>query len=71
MIPYKKSLNTYFNAQFNDEPMLVVVSVSNAAQYAIVCPCSETFEALQNYDDTLTDEEIEIILFNSTLLNNL
>jgi hypothetical protein len=71
MIPYKKSLQTYFNAQFNDEPMLLVVSVSNAAQYAIVCPCSETFEALQSYDDTLTEEDKETILFNSMLLNNL
>jgi hypothetical protein len=71
MIPYKKSLNTYFNAQFNDEPMLLVVSVSNTAQYAIVCPCNETFEALQSYDDTLTDEDKEVILFNSMPLNNL
>jgi hypothetical protein len=71
MIPYKKSLQTYFNAQFNDEPMLLVVSVSNAAQYAIICPCSETFEALQSFDNTLTDEDIETILFNSMLLNNL
>ena len=71
MIPYKKSLQTYFNAYFNDEPMLLFVSVSNAAQYAIVCPCSETFEALQSYDDTLTDEDKEVILFNSMLLNNL
>lgn len=71
MIPYKKSLKTYFKAHFNYEPMLVVVSVSNAAQYAIICPSTEVFEALQSYDDTLTDEEKETILFNSMPLNNL
>lgn len=71
MIPYKNSLKTYFNAQFNDAPMLVVVSVSNAAQYAIVCPSCEIYEALQSFDDTLTNDDKETILFNSMPLNNL
>ena len=71
MIPYKKSLLTYFKRQFRGEPMLLVVSVSNAAQYALICPEGEIYEALQSYDDTLTDEDIEVILFNSMPLKNL
>ena len=71
LLPYKKSLLTYFSAYFSSEPLLLVISVSNAAQYATVCPCDEIHEALESYDDELTDEDKEVILFNSIFLKQL
>lgn len=69
MANYKKSLLTYFAESFTSEPILLVVSVCNAAQYALICPADEISEALDSYDSTLTFEDKETIFFNSMPLS--
>lgn len=57
--PYLKSLKTYYKAQFNSEPCLIPVAVFNAAQYCLIAPQGEIYEAIRAYDsDTLEDEEL-------------
>lgn len=77
--PYKKALNIYFSSYYNCEPMLMVTSVMNAAQYAIVVPSNDFSEAvsewLNDYDCSNEDSdnfpEYETICFNSIPLSKL
>jgi len=73
LIPYKKSLLTYYRDFFNCEPILMVTSVFNAAQYGIIVPSNEMDEALNIYiaDEDYSDEDKEVIYFNSIALYNL
>ena len=73
LIPYKKSLLTYYRDLFNCEPILMVTSVFNAAQYGIIVPSNEMDEALDIYiaDEDYSDEDKEVIYFNSIALYNL
>jgi hypothetical protein len=82
---YKKSLLTYYANEFpRDEPILMVTSVSNAAQYGKIVPSSEFNESLCEYlgvdyisepDEEGYDEDLfsdyETISFNSIPLKNL
>jgi hypothetical protein len=74
--PYKKALYTYYKNYFNCEPVLMVVSVSNACQYVKIVPANELFDAIEIYlsDSELTEEEKEnaheVISFNSKLLKD-
>lgn len=77
MMPYKKSLYTYFKDYYCCEPILMVTDVFNAAQYGQIVPCNEFNEAIDIYlqDSDLTDEEKEeqneLISFNSIFLKDL
>ena len=76
LIPYKKSLLTYYRDFFNCEPILMVTSVFNAAQYGIIVPCDEIEDAFYIYmgseiENNCEAEEKETIMFNSILLSNL
>lgn len=79
MIPYKKSLLTYFTAQFHSEPVLMITSVMNAAQYGRIEPAGELNEAicayLDDYDCQNEDDEnfceYETICANSMMLKDL
>lgn len=81
MIPYKKSLFTYYSRYFGNrnEPLLMVVSVSNAAQYGKIVPANEFGDAISAYldDYNCSDEtsenyaEYETIYFNSIPLAKL
>jgi|LakMenE18May11ns_1017448.scaffolds.fasta_scaffold9499752_2 hypothetical protein len=72
--PYKKALYTYYKNYFNCEPVLMVVSVSNTAQYIKIVPANEFLDAIEIYlsDSELTEEEreheTETINFYSKLL---
>lgn len=72
---YKKSLLTYYTAQFPTEPMLMVVDVMNAAQYAMIVPSAEMDEAIRTYyeDEYMSGEiedQIELINFQSIMLKD-
>ena len=79
MLPYKKSLLTYYKDMFFDEPVLMVTDVFNAAQYAKIVPANELNEAictyLNDYDCMDKDNEnfscYEAICFNSMMLSKL
>lgn len=76
LIPYKKSLLTYYREQFNSEPMLMVTDVFNAAQYGKIVPSCELYDAIMLYlDEDLSEEDeenaIEEMWYNSILLSNL
>jgi len=79
LVPYKKSLLTYYSRLFPSEPILMVTSISNACQYSKIVPDGEFTEALINYigDYNCMDEEnenfceYETICFNSIPLSNL
>ena len=78
--PYLKSLNTFYKDLFCCDPIVMVVSVSNAAQYVKIVPCDE-FNAcvcdyigceeheIENSDDLLA--QFETINFNSKFLKQL
>jgi hypothetical protein len=75
---YKKSLLTYFKEYYNCEPILIVTTVFNAAQYGFIAPSNEICDAIYNYVDSMnleTEEdrqnEIELISFQSIPLNKL
>ena len=74
--PYKKALYTYYKNYFNCEPVLMIVSVSNAAQYVKIVSSNEFMDAIEIYlsDSDMTEEEreheTELINFNSKLLKN-
>jgi len=73
---YKKSLYTYYQDQFNCEPVLMVTDVFNACQYALIVPANEFQEAIYAYLESseLTEEEIndqvELISFQSIMLKD-
>lgn len=76
LIPYKKSLLTYYREQFNSEPMLMVTDVFNDAQYGKIVPSCELYDAIMLYlDEDLSEEDeenaIEEMWYNSILLSNL
>ena len=76
LIPYKKSLLTYYREYFTSEPMLMVTDVFNAAQYGKIVPSCELYDAIMLYlDEDLSEEDqcyaIEEICANSILLSNL
>ena len=78
MLPYKKSLCTYYLRFFCCDPVLMVTSVSNACQYAQIVPSNDLNEAIYHWVDSMNleteeerENEIELILFQSIMLNNL
>lgn len=81
LIPYKKSLLTYYKDYFCCEPILMVTSVSNAVQYAKIVPSNEFKDAIYAYigvdyvneenEDSEEFAEFETINFNSILLKDL
>ena len=79
LIPYKQSLLTYYANEFprNSEPLLMVTSVFNAAQYGKIVCDFELCEAIDAYlvDSDLTEEEwdheVELISFQSIMLKDL
>ena len=42
IVPYKKSLLTYYKDQYKNDPILVVTSVFNAAQYGFIT-CADNY----------------------------
>lgn len=75
MIPYKKSLLAYFSSRFTSEPVLMVTSVFNAAQYGRIEPAGELNDAicawLDDYDCDNEESEYETICANSIMLKDL
>ena len=79
LVPYKKSLLTYYNNLFPSEPILMVTMVTNAVQYGKIVPSAEFTEALIEYiedPDCMEEDnenfcEYETISFNSIMLKNL
>jgi len=56
--PYLKALKAYYMAQFNCSAIiLMVVSVSNAAQYVRFCSASDFQDAVYSYLDVPFVEE--------------
>ncbi len=74
---YRKSLYTYYKAYYprNCEPILMVTTVFNACQYALIVPEYEFLEAMDSYllnNDTHEDDlenERELISFQSIPLS--
>jgi hypothetical protein len=77
LVPYKKSLLTYYSRLFSCEPLLMVVSVTNATQYGIIVSANEFSEAIEhhlngcNTDSEERKGERELISFNSIPLSKL
>tara|TARA_R110000868_G_scaffold400868_1_gene675583 strand:+ start:719 stop:1015 length:297 start_codon:yes stop_codon:yes gene_type:complete len=73
---YKKSLYTYYKDMFCGEPILMVTSVFNAAQYAIIVPSNEFTDAIDTYlqSEELSEEErqneVELISYQSIMLKD-
>lgn len=76
---YKKQLCIYYNHYFSDEPILMVISVMNACQYAKIVPSRDFDDAicayLDDYDCDNEDSErfgeYETICANSIALKDL
>lgn len=66
MHPYFKSLRTYYRRHYLCEPTLMITSVTNAAQYGKIVPCTSYFEALNSF--TTDEGEQDVINFNSKLI---
>ena len=77
LLPYKKSLLTYYSNYFASEPALMVTAVMNAAQYGKIVPSDELWDAFIAYDNGETEniqdqsDYFEEICSNSMLLKNL
>ena len=76
MLPYKRSLLTYYKDLFPSEPVLMVVAVMNAVQYAKIVPVYELHEAMDAYiEDDLSEgdreDEMEMIAAHSIMLSDL
>lgn len=77
IIPYKKSLKTYFERTYNSEPVLIVTDVFNACQYGFICPANEMSEAIDIYlnasqlNEEEKENEREIISAQSMMLYSL
>lgn len=77
LLPYKKSLLTYFRRYYNSEPLLIVTDVFNIGGYGIIAPESEASEAVQVYldsaeiDDDDRESAEEVIWANSLALKDL
>jgi len=82
MVPYKRSLVTYFEDYFcTNDLILMVTSVTNATSYGKIVPASDFYDAVCAYlqvdyiDEEDTESDIfgyyETICANSLPLNNL
>lgn len=78
LLPYKKSLNTYYKDLFSCDPILMVTCICNAVQYAKIVPSDDFLECVSNYVDTIQfdneedkENEIELINFQSIFLNQI
>ena len=81
MLPYKKSLTTYFENEFNTSDLIMMVtSVTNATSYGKIVPAAEFHDAIEawinepvNFEDTDSDNfaEYETICANSLPLEKL
>lgn len=76
MLPYRKLLLRYYRNVFRCEPVLMVTSVSNAAQYGKIVPAGEFYDALWKWVDWEQSEEdiqfdMEVIAANSRMLSDL
>ena len=80
LLKRKKQLLAYYEAYFTSEPVLMVTSVMNAAQYGKIVAADELNEALETYIESTSDEldtpedkenYKEEILFNSILFKDL
>jgi len=79
MLPYKNSLLTYYKNYFCNEPILMITSVFNAAQYGKIVSSDNFTEELINFigDPDCVDKdnenfgEYETICFNSIMLSEL
>jgi hypothetical protein len=77
LVPYKKSLCIYYTRYFSCEPILMVVMVANAVQYAQIVPSNEFSDAVFHWVESMDLEEedkegaIETISSNSILLEKL
>jgi hypothetical protein len=78
IVPYKKSLKTYFERYYNSEPVLIVTAVFNACSYGFICPANEMHDAIDIYlneDKELSEEdkeqEREVISSQSIMLYSL
>ena len=71
MEPYKNQLFTYYSNHYESEPVLMVCTVFNAAQYALIVPINEIHDAMAIYlegDDC--EQERELILSQSILFKD-
>ena len=84
--PYLKSLHTYFSSQFISEPVVMVVSVTNAAQYCKIVSADNLHDEVLNWIDdsgqcididyisenydNCTDEEQELFAAYETIMFN-
>lgn len=76
MLPYRKLLLIYYRNIFLSEPVMMVTSVSNAAQYGKIVPAREFVEAMREWVDQEQSEEdiqfeMEVIAANSMMLSDL
>jgi hypothetical protein len=78
ILPYKRSLHVYYSRLFCCEPILMVISVSNAVQYGTIVPSNGFSEALDHYINSCQFEseedaeaERETVSFNSIYLSKL
>lgn len=78
LLPYRRSLCTYYTNEFRCEPILMIVMVCDAVQYGLIVPSNEFSEALSNYCDTMEFDDgderenfEELVSFQSLPLNNL
>lgn len=76
--PYKKSIYTYFKQLFGEEPIALIVDVTNTGACVIVSPPDKVIETIDDYlaqDEILTEEDKkeikETILFQSRPLKDL
>ena len=66
LAPYKRQLFKYYQGTFTSEPMLMVVSITNACQYVKIVPSGEFMDAVYAYLDKCYDDiYMEEILANS------
>ena len=76
--PYKKLLYAYYSNEFYpSEPVLMVTSVFNAAQYAKIVPSEDFMQIVEDFAKSRSEDiedietDIETINFNSTFLKNI
>ena len=57
--PYRKLLKAYFEAYYTTPPLLIPVAVFNAAQYCLIAPEQDVYDAIFTYDsEAVEDEEL-------------
>ena len=55
--PYRNLLRAYFTAHYTSTPVIVAVAVFNAAQYCIIAPENEIWDAIVAYDEEVIDNQ--------------